>query len=122
MVRAILKQKKNEWDFKMETMTTNFEQIIKDNKVVLVDFWADWCAPCRMLGPIIDEIKSEYTDKASIIKIDTMTNNDIASQFEIRSIPTVIIFKNGEPQERIMGVRSKSFYTDKLNYYLADEN
>ena len=51
-----------------------------------------------------------------------MTNNDIASQFEIRSIPTVIIFKNGEPQERIMGVRSKSFYTDKLNYYLADEN
>jgi len=122
MVRAILKQKKNEWDFKMETMTTNFEQIIKDNKVVLVDFWADWCAPCRMLGPIIDEIKSEYTDKASIIKIDTMTNNDIASQFEIRSIPTVIIFKNGEPQERIMGVRNKSFYTDKLNYYLADEN
>tara|TARA_Y100001973_G_C5137292_1_gene301028 strand:- start:140 stop:460 length:321 start_codon:yes stop_codon:yes gene_type:complete len=106
----------------METMTTNFEQIIKDNKVVLVDFWADWCAPCRMLGPIIDEIKSEYTDKAGVIKIDTMANSDIASQFEIRSIPTVIIFKNGEPQERIMGVRSKSFYTDKLNYYLADEN
>ena len=77
-------------------MTTNFDQIIKDNKVVLVDFWADWCAPCRMLGPIIDEIKLEYTDKAGVIKIDTMANNDIAGQFEIRSIPTVIIFKNGE--------------------------
>ena len=101
----------------------DFQQEVLDaDTPVLVDFWADWCAPCRMLGPIIDEIKLEYTDKAGVIKIDTMANNDIAGQFEIRSIPTVIIFKNGEPQERIMGVRSKSFYTDKLNYYLADEN
>ena len=105
----------------MET-TTTFENIIQDNKVVLVDFWAEWCAPCRMLGPIIDELKVDYKDKAEIIKIDTMKDQSLAANFEIRSIPTIIIFKNGEVQERMMGVRNKSFYSDKLNYYLDNAN
>ena len=102
--------------------TTTFKNIVKDNKVVLVDFWAEWCGPCRMLGPIIDELKSEYSDKAEIIKIDTMENQSLASELKIMSIPTVVIYKDGEPQERLMGVRSKSFYSDKLNYYLSNAN
>ena len=85
---------------------------------MLVDFWAAWCGPCRMLGPTIDELEKDYIDKAIIAKVDTVEEGEIASQFGIRSIPTILIFKDGTMVEQLTGVRPKSFYSDKINYYL----
>jgi|TARA_R110002020_G_scaffold31127_11_gene97465 thioredoxin 1 len=102
----------------MDLTSKNFKETLKENKVVLVDFWAEWCGPCRMLAPTIDELEKEYGEKAVIGKVNTMHESQLASQFGIRSIPTIIIFKDGEEKEQIRGMMSKSYYTDKLNYYL----
>ena len=102
----------------MKLTQNNFKDTLKNNKVVLVDFWAAWCGPCRMLGPIIDELEKDYVDKAIVAKIDTVEEGDLAAQFGIRSIPTILIFKDGVKVEQVMGVRPKSFYSDKIEYYL----
>jgi len=102
----------------MNLTKNNFKDTLKTNKVVLVDFWAAWCGPCRMLGPTIDELEKDYTDKAIIAKVDTVEEGEIAAQFGIRSIPTILIFKDGTMVEQLTGVRPKSFYADKINYYL----
>ena len=102
----------------MDLTSKNFKETLKKNKVVLVDFWAEWCGPCRMLAPTIDELEKEYEEKAIIGKVNTMHEEQLAAQFGIRSIPTIIIFKDGEEKEQIRGMMSKSYYMDKLNYYL----
>lgn len=86
----------------------NFEQeVLKSDKKVLVDFWASWCGPCRMLSPIIDEIAKE-TDKVKVGKVNIDEESDLATQFAVMSIPTLILFENGKPIKQIVGVQSKT--------------
>lgn len=86
----------------------NFEkEVLKSDKKVLIDFWASWCGPCRMLSPIIDEIAKE-TDKVKIGKVNVDEENELATQFAVMSIPTLILFENGKPVKQIVGVQSKS--------------
>ena len=100
----------------MELTSQNFDTIIKKNSVVLVDFWAQWCGPCRVLDPIINTLSKKY--KNNIGKVNVDTERQLASRFQIRGIPTTKIFKNGEVVDTIVGVKSSSFYEDKLKYYL----
>ncbi len=92
----------------------NFEQeVLKNSKPVLVDFWAPWCGPCRMLGPVIDEIASE-NDAFVVGKINIDDEPDLAQKYEVMTIPTVMVFKNGEPVESSVGVKPKQALLDMV--------
>lgn len=92
----------------LEITSSNFEETIKGSDVVLVDFWATWCGPCKMIAPIIDEIANEFQGKAVVGKVNVDENATLAEQFGIMSIPTMIIFKNGEIAEKMVGPRTKA--------------
>ncbi len=86
----------------------NFETLVINSKVpVLVDFWAEWCGPCRALGPVLDEVAKEVGAKASVVKLNVDENGDIANKFGIRGIPTMIFFKNGKAAKTLVGVQPK---------------
>ena len=103
----------------VEINDANFEELVlKSDKPVLVDFWAEWCVPCRMLGPIIEDLSDEFADKAIIGKVDVDSNQQFAAQFGVRNIPTVLVFKGGEMVNRQVGVAQKSVYADFLNALL----
>ncbi|MGL2966333.1 thioredoxin [Flavobacterium sp. XGLA_31] len=89
-------------------MTGSFERLIQSDKPVLVDFYATWCGPCQMLGPILKEVKDSLGDRVSIIKIDVDKNQEIASRFQVRGVPTMLLFQNGEQLWRQSGVLSKA--------------
>ena len=100
----------------LEITDSNFEEtVLKSDKPVLVDFWAAWCGPCRMVGPIIDELSEEYAGKAVVGKVDIDSNQQYAAQFGVRNIPTVLVFKNGELVDRKVGVSSKNDYAQALD-------
>ena len=88
-------------------MSSNFNSIIKDKKPVLVDFYADWCGPCKMLAPILKEVKAELQDDVKIIKIDVDKNQNLAAQYQVRGVPTMILFKDGNLVWRQSGVLQK---------------
>jgi thioredoxin 1 len=89
----------------------NFEETIQNNKLVLIDFWATWCGPCRALAPTIDELAQEYTGKALIGKLDVDENSSTAEKFQVFSIPTLILFKDGQEVERLVGLCTKPSIT-----------
>lgn len=86
----------------------NFDECLKDNEVVVVDFWASWCGPCKMLAPVIDEIADDFKGKAVIGKVNVDDESALAERFGIMSIPSVFIFKNGEVKEKLIGYRQKT--------------
>ena len=90
-------------------------EILKNNALVLVDFYASWCMPCKMLSPIIEEIAKEYEGTVVVCKIDIDENEELANEYNIMSVPTVIIFKNNENVEEIIGLNNKSKYTRALD-------
>ncbi len=103
----------------LEITDATFEEtVLKSDKPVVVDFWAAWCGPCRMVGPIIDQISDEYADKAVVGKVDVDANQEFAAKYGVRNIPTVLIFKNGEVVDRKVGVAPKNSYTEAVDALL----
>lgn len=102
----------------IEINDSNFGELISSYKLVIVDFWAEWCGPCRMLGPVIEEIAVEYADKFVVGKVNVDNNAAISSKFSIRSIPVIIFFKDGEEVDRIMGYASKAAILERLSVFL----
>lgn len=103
----------------LELTDANFEELVlKSNKPVLVDFWAAWCGPCRMLAPIIEELGKDYGDKLFIGKVDVDVNQKYAAQYGVRNIPTVLLFKGGEVVEKQVGVAPKKTYSEKIDTLL----
>jgi thioredoxin 1 len=104
----------------VEGTDNNFDQeVIKSNIPVLVDFWAPWCGPCRMVSPLVDELAEEFTGKLKVVKVNTDENQEIAVKYGIRSIPTLGIFKNGEIVDGIIGALPKQAIKDKLLPHLS---
>ncbi len=97
------------------TDATFDEVVLKSDKPVVVDFWAAWCGPCRMVGPIIEEVSQEYEGKAVVGKVDVDANQQFAAKYGVRNIPTVLVFKNGEIVNRQVGVSPKKVYTDAID-------
>ena len=100
----------------LELTDSNFEeQVIKSGKPAMVDFWAEWCGPCRIIAPIVEEMSKEYKEKAVIGKVDVDANPEIAQKFGIRNIPTVLFFKGGEMVDKQVGAVPKGSLTGKLD-------
>ena len=94
------------------------EEIGASAEPVIVDFWAEWCGPCKMIAPVLDEIATEQAGKVRIAKLNVDDNPDVARRFDVMSIPTLIIFKDGEPQKRLVGAKGKGQLLEELAEYL----
>jgi len=105
----------------IEVTDANFEEeVLKSDKPVLVDFWAIWCGPCRLIEPIVEELAKEYEGKVKFAKLDVDHNQNTAAKFGIRSIPTLLIFKDGKVVDQIIGAVSKSHIEEKLKYFASN--
>ena len=99
----------------LELNEANFDELVlKSDKPVVVDFWAEWCGPCRIIGPMVNEIAEDYKDKAIVGKVDVDNNPNIAARFGIRNIPTVLFFKNGVVADKQVGAVPKANFVNKL--------
>ncbi len=105
----------------LELTDSNFEEEIqKANVPVLVDFWAVWCGPCKMVAPVVEELANEYGDQLKVGKVDVDKNRDVAMKYGIRSIPTLLIFNDGQVVEQVIGAVSKSHLVDKLQRHMPN--
>lgn len=103
----------------LEITDGNFEEtVLNSDKPVVVDFWATWCGPCRMVGPVIDEISNEYEGRAVVGKLNIDDNQEFAAKYGVRNIPTVLVFQNGEVVGRHVGVAPKATYTEAIDTLL----
>jgi len=103
----------------VEITDANFEEILSTDKPVLVDFWAEWCGPCKMIAPVVEELAGEYDGKVVIGKVDVDTNPNVSAKFGIRSIPTLLVFKNGEVVDKQIGAVPKMVLSQKLEAQIA---
>lgn len=101
-----------------ELNATTFAEAIKDKQPVIVDFWADWCMPCRILAPVLEEISDEFDGKANFCKLNIDDNNALAQEYNVAVIPTVVIFKDGKELDRMVGVNPKQQIIDTVSKYL----
>jgi thioredoxin 1 len=100
----------------IEINEANFEEVVMNSdQPVMVDFWAEWCGPCRMIGPLVDKISDAYEGKAVVGKVNVDSNQEIAQKFGVRSIPTIVFIKNGEVVDKSVGVAPENVLTDKLD-------
>ncbi|MBC7568857.1 MAG: thioredoxin [Spirosoma sp.] len=98
----------------IEATDANFDELINSDKPVLVDFWAEWCGPCKMIGPVVEQLAGEYEGRAIIAKMDVDQNAQIPAKFGIRSIPTLMVFKNGQLVDKVIGAVPKNVLEQKL--------
>jgi thioredoxin 1 len=103
----------------IELTDANFEQIITSDMPVLVDFWAEWCGPCKMIGPVVEELAGDYEGKAVVGKLNVDENPQTAAKFGIRSIPTLLVFKGGQVVDKQVGAVPKSVLAQKLGAQVA---
>jgi len=94
------------------------QEVLQSPTPVLVDFWAQWCAPCHMMAPVVEEIATEYAGKLKVVKVDVDQNPQLAAKFEIMSIPTLILFKNGAPADKIIGYMPKEKVVERIKPHL----
>ncbi|MCL1943432.1 MAG: thioredoxin [Candidatus Azobacteroides sp.] len=102
-----------------EVTDSNFEELINSGQPVMVDFWAEWCGPCRMVGPIVDELSNEYTGKMLVGKVNVDDNPEICEKYGIRNIPTILFFKSGELVDKHVGAAPKSAFVGKISNILS---
>lgn len=102
----------------VEVSDSNFDQTLKDNQYVLVDFWAEWCGPCRAVAPVIEDLAGEYEGKIKVAKLDVDANPQTAMKYRVMSIPTIILFKDGQPAEVIVGARPKQQFVAQLSKHV----
>jgi thioredoxin 1 len=97
---------------------SNFDELLKSGKPLVVDFWAEWCGPCKMIGPIVEDLSHEFEDKVIIGKLDVDENNDITTRYGIRNIPTILFFKDGVQVDKQVGATQKSVMIQKIEALL----
>lgn len=99
----------------IEITDATLEEVLATDKLVVVDFWAEWCGPCKMIGPIIEQIGEEYKDKVVVGKVDVDNNDEATSKYGIRNIPTVLFIKNGKVVDKVVGAGAKTLFTEKID-------
>lgn len=102
----------------IEVNDANFDQTLKQHSLVLVDFWAAWCGPCRMVAPVMEELAKDYAGKVTVAKLDVDANPQTAMRYRVMSIPTVILFKNGEPAEVMVGATPKRNFEARISKHV----
>ena len=102
----------------LQVTDANFDELVNSGKPMVLDFWAEWCGPCRMVGPIVDELATEYEGKVIIGKIDVDNNDDVVSQFGISNIPTILFFKDGVVVDKQVGAAPKATFVAKIDALL----
>ncbi|MDR2626864.1 MAG: thioredoxin [Dysgonamonadaceae bacterium] len=102
----------------LEITNSNFDELVNGNKPLVVDFWAEWCGPCRMVAPVIEEMAAEYEGKVVVGKIDVDNNDDIVARFGVRNIPTILFIKNGKVVDKHVGACTKTVLEEKIKTLL----
>ncbi len=99
----------------LQITDANFDELANSGKLVVLDFWAEWCGPCRMVSPIIDELATEYEGKAIIGKMDVDNNDEVVGRFGVRNIPTILFIKNGKVVDKVVGANKKDTFVSKID-------